>query len=125
MPNESENPIARQDEVLELLFWLEGEKIPDAATVPGMARFLTYSAAEVQAILDRLIARGDVSPPDASGAEYRLSETGRREAARRFAEEFAPLLKQGHGECNDPTCDCHDDPARAAECHSRAAGHRH
>ena len=124
MPDEPSNPIARQDELLEMLYWVEGEKIPGAATVAGMARFLTYSKEEVREVLDRLEQRGDVVAPSEAGGEYRLTETGRREAARRFTEEFAPMLAQGHGECNDPNCDCHTNPAGAAECHARV-GHRH
>lgn len=124
MPDESHDPIARQDELLELLFWLEGERIAGAATIAGMSRFLARGEEEVQAVLDRLVQRGDVSVPDEPGGEYRLTEMGRREAGRRFAEEFAPMLSQGHGECSDPDCDCHTNPAGAAECHGRA-GHSH
>jgi hypothetical protein len=51
-----------------------------------------------------------------------LTDTGRHEAARRFAEEFGPMLNQGHGECNDPNCDCHSDPKSAAECHAHRTG---
>lgn len=121
--------IARRDEVLELLYWLEGEGFTENATLPGMVRFLGHPDAQVRETLELLRQRGDVTArPRADGTpEYRLTESGRREAARRFAEEFAPLLNQGHGECNDPTCDCHDDPAGAAECHARRAaeGHGH
>jgi hypothetical protein len=96
--------IARQDEMLELLFWLEGEGFPASATLPTIARFLTWSEPEAERILSRLIARGDVvRRPE---ADYRLTEAGRGEAGRRFAEEFSPLLAQGHGECNDPDCEC-------------------
>ena len=124
MPNDRGDGIARQDELLELLYWVEGEKIPGAATVVGMSRFLTYNEAEVRAVLMRLVERGDVTPPDDEDGEYRLTELGRREAGRRFAEEFAPMLAQGHGECNDPNCDCHTNPAGAVECHARTT-HRH
>ena len=114
--------IARRDEVLELLYWIEGEGFSGSATVEGMTRFLAVPEDAVRATLESLVRRGDVSAHEASG-EFRLTETGRREAARRFAEEFAPLLGQGHGECNDPTCDCHDNPAGAAECHAARAQH--
>ena len=50
-------------------------------------------------------------------ADYRLTEKGRSEAGRRFAEEFSPLLAQGHGECNDPNCECRT--KGPAECHGR------
>ncbi len=123
MSDGSPDPIARQDELLEMLYWVEGEKIPGAATISGMARFLAHDEAEVTLVLARLVGRGDVSAPDTPDGEYRLTETGRREAARRFAAEFAPMLAQGHGECNDPNCDCHTNPGGAAECHAR--GHQH
>lgn len=98
-------PIARQDEMLELLYWLEGEKLSGTATLPGITRFLARPQEEAEATLRRLVERGDVA---VRGGEYRLTESGRAEAGRRFAESFAPLLAQGHGECNDPDCDCKD-----------------
>lgn len=111
--NEGEGgEIALRDQVLELMYWLEGEGFPEHTTVAGLARFLMHSEAEVGGAVARLIDRGDLTPVDGG---HRLTATGRREAARRFAEEFAPLLKQGHGECNDPECDCHE--GGAAECH--------
>ena len=120
--------IARQDEVLELLYWLEGEGFKDDATLVRLARFLTYQEDLVLATLTHLIDRGDVRVDDETEPEqYRLTDVGRRDAARRFAAEFAPLLSQGHGECSDPNCDCHDDPSAAAECHATRAhqGHQH
>lgn len=122
MSDERTDPIARQDELLELLYWLEGEGIPGAATLAGMARFLARPSAEVEEAIARLVERGDV---ERSGdAEFRLTSTGRKEAARRFAEQFAGMTGQGHGECNDPTCDCHTNPEGAAACHAERA-HRH
>ena len=122
MANDSSNDpaadVARRDEVLEMLYGIEGEGVGGAATVDAIARFLTHNVDDVRRTLSDLVARGDVRQMIAAG-EYRLTETGRREAARRFAEEFAPLLNQGHGECNDPNCDCHSDPMGAAECHAR------
>ena len=113
--------IALRDEILELLYWLEGEGFDGQATLPGMARFLTYDEVIVGRVLQGLEERGDVTM-SGTPAEYRLTEVGRVEAARRFAEEFAPMLSQGHGECSDPNCDCHTDPAAAAECHANRAG---
>jgi DNA-binding IclR family transcriptional regulator len=114
--------IKRRDEVLELLYWTEGEGFSGASTLEAITRFLTYERATVLRTLEDLTTRGDVVHDPATG-EYRLTEIGRKEAARRFAEEFAPMLNQGHGECNDPNCDCHSDPKAAAECH--AARHSH
>ena len=116
MSESTGDDIARQDEMLELLFWLEGEGFPGSATLPSIARFLTWAEPEAQRILARLVERGDVV--GRLEGEYRLTEIGRVEAGRRFAEEFSPLLAQGHGECNDPECECRT--KGPAECHGRA-----
>jgi hypothetical protein len=108
--------IARRDELLELLYWFEGEGFRGAATFDAIVRFLAQPAEVVRATLEVLLRLNEIVYDAASG-EYRLTETGRREGARRFADEFAPLLGQGHGECNDPDCGCHEDPGAAAECH--------
>lgn len=117
--------IARQDEILELLYWFEGEGFAGAASLEGIVRFTGLTETVVRRTLDRLQSRGDVLLDRSLGAEYRLTESGRREAARRFAAEFAPLLGQGHGECNDPECDCHSSEDGAADCHGRAHKHAH
>lgn len=110
--------LARRDELLELLYWFEGEGFRGAATFDVIARFLAQPPDVVRRTLEDLASRGEVVRSDATG-EFRLTEGGRREGARRFADEFAPLLSQGHGECNDPECGCHADPLSAAECHAR------
>lgn len=114
--------LARRDELLELLYWFEGEGFRGAASVEAIIRFLAHPEEDVRAVLDDLQRRGEVTR-EADTGEYRLTETGRREGARRFADSFAPLLGQGHGECNDPNCGCHTDPHAAAECHA-SRGHR-
>lgn len=125
MSEERSNEIARRDEMLELLYWFEGEGLTASATIPAMTRFLSRPEREVRETITELITRRLVIVHPGSGTEYKLSETGRTEAARRFADEFASMLSQGHGECNDPTCDCHANPEAAAECHARRAGTPH
>jgi len=109
--------------VLEMLYWTEGEGFSGVATLAAIARFLTHAAPDVLRTLSDLVERVDASH-DAATGEYRLTEIGRKEAARRFAEECAPMLSQGHGECNDPNCDCHSNPLGAAECHAARGPHR-
>ena len=111
--------IAREDELLELLYWFEGEGFGGVARMDGIVRFTNLSELVVRRTLERLMSRGDVRLSEANAEEYRLTDSGRREAARRFAAEFAPMLSQGHGECSDPDCDCHTSEGGAAECHAR------
>ena len=115
--------IAREDELLELLYWFEGEGFGGVASIEGITRFTNLAEPLVRRTLDRLLGRGDVLVDASRGDEYRLTDAGRREAARRFAAEFAPLLSQGHGECSDPDCDCHTSEGGAAECHARTHVH--
>lgn len=117
--------IAREDELLELLYWFEGEGFTRVASLAGIVRFTGMPEPLARSTLDRLLARGDVELDAARGGEYRLTERGRREAARRFAAEFAPMLNQGHGECSDPDCDCHTSEGGAAECRARSPSHQH
>lgn len=128
--DEAGDAIAREDELLELLYWFEGEGFGGVATIVTITRFINLEESLVRRTLDRLLLRGDVmfdesGSVDDAPAEYRLTESGRREAARRFAAEFAPMLSQGHGECSDPDCDCHSNEGGAAECHARAHKHTH
>ncbi|MDQ3697518.1 MAG: hydrogenase maturation protease [Gemmatimonadota bacterium] len=117
--------IAREDELLELLYWFEGEGFGGVAGIESITRFTALTEAVVRRTLDRLMTRGDVRLDTAAGEEYLLTDSGRREAARRFAAEFAPFLSQGHGECSDPDCDCHTSEGGAAECAGRAQRHSH
>lgn len=117
--------IAREDELLELLYWFEGEGFGGVATLASIARFTSMDESTVRVTMERLMARNDVTMATDGTGEYRLTVTGRKEAARRFAAEFAPLLSQGHGECSDPDCDCHSSEGGAAECHARAHRHTH
>ncbi|MEO7822590.1 MAG: hypothetical protein ABIS15_03205 [Gemmatimonadaceae bacterium] len=127
MSDDAGQEIDRRDEMLELLYWLEGEGLGGSATIPGMTRFLARPEEEVRRTIDGLFEKAYVITHPGAIQEYRLTEDGRREAARRFADEFSSLLSQGHGECNDPACDCHTNPAGAAECHAARApgGHKH
>ncbi len=127
MSEDAGHEIARRDEMLELLYWFEGEGLQASATLPGITRFLAHPETLVQATLTDLVDRSLVVELGEGSTEYRLTEVGRREAARRFKDEFSELLSQGHGECSDPDCDCHDNPAGAAECHAAraAGGHKH
>ena len=120
--------IAREDELLELLYWFEGEGFAGVATLEGIVRFTSIDEPRVRQTLERLVARGDVVAgvvDPSRGEEYRLTEPGRREAARRFAAEFAPMLSQGHGECSDPGCECHTSDGGAADCQARTRSHTH
>ena len=115
--------LAAQDEILQVLFWLRGEKLAQEASAVELVRFVSLPLAEVEEVLHRLAAVGWVTAMRADGsaeARYRLSEDGAREGGRRFADEFADLTRPGHGECGDPDCECRR-TGNTDDCHTRTA----
>lgn len=112
-----------RDELLQILYWFRGEGLGDAVAPGDLIAFLGAGEALVRRHLERLAEEGYVTrQPDASPdgpVRYQLTEWGRKEAGRRFADEFAGLTGQAHGECNNPTCSCQTLGPDA--CASRAA----
>lgn len=107
MPDDDLRDLAAQDEVLQVMFWMRGEGIAEEVSAAEIARFTGASENAALGVLERLVGRSLVARArgDAS-ARFRLTADGVREGGRRFADEFADLTKPGHGECNDPECEC-------------------
>ncbi len=102
-----------RDEILQVMFWLEGEGFGDDADATLLERFLGVDRRIGAQYLERLVREGYLSS-DASG-RYRLTERGRSEGGRIFSEEFAELTRPSHGECGDD-CWCHASPEEAEAC---------
>lgn len=125
-PGELER-IRRADDVLQVMFWMRGEDLGEEVAPTDLDVFMGRDV-DADAVGRTLASLADRGLVEAAGAgRFRLTEQGALEGGRRFADEFAELTGQAHGECNDPTCDCHTDPAAALECHrerhaSRAGG---
>lgn len=101
--------LARRDEVLQVVFWLQGEGLGPEVGAADVLRFIEDPTA-VEATLDRLVAEGwaEARPDPAGGRRYRLTPLGEREGRRRFLDEFEPYLaRRAHGECGTPDCGCH------------------
>ena len=99
--------LAARDEVLQVMYWLRGEGLAADVSPADVARFTGASETALRQVLDRLIERGLVAAIQGDAdRRFALTAQGVREGGRRFADEFAELTKPGHGECNDPGCDC-------------------
>ena len=114
--------VRRRDEILQVMYWMRGERLGEAATVADLLRFLDdVGPALVEADLARLCEAGLLATDETGW--YRLTELGVHEGARRFADEFAGLLGQAHGACSDPGCDCHElGPAACSHGHEPTDG---
>lgn len=112
-----------RDELLQALYWLTQEGLAREVGAGDLVRLLDAAEPELERQLRRLVRRGDLEPVPGVPARYRLTETGRREGGRRFADEFADLVHRGHFECADD-CWCHDPEHAGEPCpsHGHAAG---
>jgi hypothetical protein len=115
-----------RDEVLQVLFWLAGEGFESEMTADGVARFTARTPEEVRPALDEAVALGLALRVEDPAPRYMLTEAGRREGGRRFANEFAEVIqREGHGStCSDPDCDCHASPEAASLCHETTGRRR-
>lgn len=99
-------------EILQALYWMRGEGLASEIEPGALAEFLVAERAVVADFMRRLAAEGYLEHETGPGAipgqptGYRLTPKGVAEGGRSFHDEFADLLRQGHGECG-PGCTCH------------------
>jgi hypothetical protein len=101
-----------REEVLQAMYWIRSEGLGDAPTAPELARFLAVPAETLAVYLDRFVEEGHLAR---AGDGFALTDRGAELGKRSFAEEFAGLTGQAHGEC-DEDCWCHESPEEAARC---------
>lgn len=110
-----------RDEILQMAYWFQGEGLGEAVTGHDLRHFVAEEAPDLAPHMAQLAEEGlleSVGP-----GRYRLTELGRKEGARRFADAFEGLNKPAHGECS-ADCECHrtGDPAN---CPSKQPDHVH
>ncbi len=108
-----------RDEILQLMFWIQGEGLGDRIDPGLLERFLGVDAQVGIRYLDRLVTE-ELLSCDAEGL-YQLTEDGHRHGARVFADEFADLTQPGHGECG-ADCWCHASSEEAETCFAGRVG---
>ncbi len=122
--DQEQNPLKDlfwRDEILQIMYWFQGEGFGQEVTATDLRRFLAADAPPIEPYLEAMAAEGWLarSAPDV----FYLTPMGRAEGARRFADAFESLTRPAHGECSDD-CDCHrtGDPA---SCTNRQHDHAH
>ena len=107
-----------RDEILQALYWLQGEGLADAVDAARLAELLVADVAVIAAELDRLAAGGYLDVVPGQRPTYRLTAIGRLEGGRSFQDEFEGLTRQAHGECG-PGCWCNDPKREGEPCPNR------
>lgn len=109
--------LRRRDELLQVLYWLRGEGLGEQVAPRDLTTFLGAETEEIRRRLECLVDEGYAAVVDAAD-RYRLTDWGAKEGGRRFADEFAGLTGQGHGECNNPNCSCQTLGPGACDAHA-------
>ena len=112
-----------RDEILQALYWMQGEGLAEAASVADLARFLVADEATISEVLMRLAEEGYVERAGDSALShsrslplsYRLTPLGVWEGGRSFRDEFADYTRPAHGECG-PGCWCKDPEHEGEAC---------
>ncbi len=108
-PHDPSDHIYWRDEILQLMFWYRGEGFGEHLGPSELRRFLLIGREDLSCHLKQMVEEGYLRcDPEAAENRYMFTPMGEQEARRRFLEEFEPLRKPGHYECNNPDCECHD-----------------
>jgi hypothetical protein len=99
--------LRRRDEILQVMYWLRGERFGETASVADLRVFLGDEVSVLEADFMALAEAGLLEAAGPQGGRFRLTRRGMDEGGRRFADEFADFQRPGHGECNRPGCGCH------------------
>jgi hypothetical protein len=105
LTGDAADALRRRDEILQVMYWMQGEGLGEEVGAADLRRFLDETAAPtLEEDLEAMNAQGYVET--AGERRYRLTALGRKEGGRRFLDAFEDLMRPGHGECSDPACDC-------------------
>ncbi|MFN2511485.1 MAG: hypothetical protein ABR568_08580 [Pyrinomonadaceae bacterium] len=94
-----------RDEILQVMYWMTGEGLGTEFSPADLQKFLRSEQAVLSRDLELLVSSGLLESRD---DKFSLTEQGRAEGGRRFADEFESMIKPGHFECDEPDCDCHN-----------------
>ena len=115
-----------RDEILQVLFWMQGEGFLQAVSAQDLQPFLHGDRQTIAYYLGKfadeglLVRHQESRNGEVASKRYALSEQGHEEGLRRFSEAFSGMQKQGHGACS-PDCDCE----WGTEGHDESCPHHH
>ncbi|OGO54003.1 MAG: hypothetical protein A2V85_12300 [Chloroflexi bacterium RBG_16_72_14] len=114
-----------RSEILQAMYWMDGEGIASAVSPPRLAEFLDTTPDAMVTLVGQLVRDGYLRPLDDDPGRFTMTEQGRREGARSFGDEFAELTRPAHSECG-PGCWCRDPKYAGVACPSdQGAAHGH
>lgn len=104
--HETDNPLYWRDEILQVMYWMQGEGFGQEFSAGDLQKFLSAGDDVLEKNLELLDMCGFVKRVGEN--RYALTDLGKSEGGRSFADEFDEMMRPGHYECADADCDCHD-----------------
>ena len=96
-----------KDEILQILYWMNGEGFGQQVQVVQVLSLLNTNEANLHYHLSKLVTEGVLLASKAeidNTTSIQLSPKIKKEAGQRFADAFQGYQKAGHGECG-PDCE--------------------
>ncbi len=94
-----------RDEILQVMYWMTGEGLGSKFSAADLLKFLPSEQSVLARDLELMVSSGLLESRE---DKFVLTEQGKAEGGRRFADEFESMTKPGHFECDEPDCDCHN-----------------
>jgi hypothetical protein len=117
-----------REEILQLMYWMEGENLAKEVPVKNMTSLLNTDMNNLLVHLTKNIRAGlllsgdDVLTIDSSVS---LTPLGKKEGGAIFRNAFEGMQKGGHGECG-PDCEfCYHEGEKLEDCVHNCADSRH
>ncbi|MEO6132458.1 MAG: hypothetical protein ABIQ02_11460 [Saprospiraceae bacterium] len=127
--NQELNALFWKEEILQVLYWMEGEELGEEISFEKLVALLNTSSDHLQKQLVRNEEAGLIKRNSGAHNEtftVGLTPAGKKEAGLIFKNAFEGMQKAGHGECG-PDCEfCYQDGEKLENCvHNCAENHAH
>jgi len=122
------NTLFWREEILQVLYWMEGERLADAVPFSRLISLLNTTNENLLLHLQKNIEAGYLKTDDKQITEnsaVQLTAVGKKEAGGIFRNAFEGMQKGSHGECG-PDCEfCYLEGEKLEDCVHNCADSRH
>ena len=126
--NEALDALFWKEEILQVLYWMDGEELAQEVPFDRLVILLNTNAEKLlQHVIKNeaagIILRKNVAPNNEGTVS--LTPAGKKEAGLIFRNAFEGMQKAGHGECG-PDCEfCYDNGEKLDDCIHNCADSHH
>lgn len=108
--------LVNREEILQICYWYQGEGLGEIYNAKLLQPFLNFTEDQIELVLQELLRDGYLELGAAPAQGYRLTDNGKKQGGKLFADSFADFQKPGHGECVDGCCDDGDHSQCGDDC---------